>query len=71
MFRKITMVHIYERLQETVSWLQMHNHQLLIAELESIRVVKAGRKVRPLLYDMYDIPREWEQSDNCPVCDMV
>jgi hypothetical protein len=65
------MLHIYERLQETVSWFQIQNRQKLIAELDSIRVVKAGSKVMPLLYDIYDIPREWSQSDNYPVCDMV
>jgi len=65
------MLHIYERLQETACCLQIQNRQKLIAELDSIRVVKAGRKVMPLLYDKYDIPREWSQSDNYPVCDMV
>jgi hypothetical protein len=73
MFRKNTMVlmNIYEQLIYTVSWLQIQSRQRLITELESIRVVKSGSKVMPLLYDKYDIPREWSQSDNYPICDMV
>ena len=73
MFRKNTtiMFQIYELLQ--VSWFQIQSRQRLIAELESIRVVKSGSKVMPLLYDKYDIPREWDRSvsDHYPICDMV
>jgi hypothetical protein len=71
MFRNITMLHIYEQLRYTVSWLQIQNRQKLIAELESICVVKSGSKVMPLLYDKYDIPREWDRSVHYPICDMV
>jgi hypothetical protein len=65
------MLHIYEQLRYTVSWLQIQNRQKLIAELESICVVKSGSKVMPLLYDKYDIPREWDRSVHYPICDMV
>jgi hypothetical protein len=34
-------------------------------------VIKVGSKVTPILYDKYDIPREWERNDNYPICDMV
>ena len=73
MFRKNTIVlmNIYEQLRYTVSWFQIQSRQRLIAELESIRVVKSGSKVMPLLYDKYDIPREWDRSVHYPICDMV
>jgi hypothetical protein len=71
MFRKntITLIHIYEHLRQTVSWFNVQNRQRLIAELESIRVVKSGSKVNPILYDTYDC--KWNQNENLPICDIV
>ena len=71
MFRKntITLIHIYENLRQTVSWFQVQNRQRLIAELESIRVVKTGSKISPILYDTYDC--NWNQNENIPICDIV
>ncbi len=69
MFHKGIIFQIYDRLQ--ISWLQIQNHKRLIAELNSIRVVRTGNKVMPLLYDIYDIPLEWERSIQYPICDMV
>ena len=65
------MFKIYEQLRQTVSWVHIQNRMRMIVELESIRVIKVGSKVRPLLYDMCVIPREWERNDNYPICDMV
>jgi len=65
------MFKIYEQLRETVSWFQIKRKQKLVAELKSIRIVKAGSKVQPILYDMYEIPREWDPNKNYPICDMV
>ena len=71
MFRKntIVMTHIYEHLRQSVSWFHIQSRQRLIAELESIRVVKSGSKVSPILYDTYDC--KWDWNDNAPICDMV
>ena len=64
------MTHIYEHLrQTTVSWFQILNRQRLIAELESISVVRLGSKVRPILDDIYDC--NWDRNENIPICDMV
>ncbi len=71
MFHKGIIFQIYDRLQVTVSWFQIKNHKRLIEELNSIRVVRSGSKVMPLLYDIYDIPREWDKSIQYPICDMV
>jgi hypothetical protein len=71
MFKKNTSVmsNIYDRLRYTVSWLQIQNRIRLIAELDSIHVVKTGSKVHPILYDTYDC--KWDRNDNVPICDMV
>ena len=71
MFRKntITLIHIYEHLRQTVSRFQIQSRQRLIAELESIRVVKSGSKVSPILYDTYDC--NWNRNENLPICDIV
>ena len=69
MFHKGIIFQIYDRLQGTVSWFQIQNHKRLISN--SNRVVRSGNKVMPLLYDMYDIPREWDRSIQYPICDMV
>ena len=63
------MTHIYEHLRQTVSWFQIQSRQRLIAELESIRVVKVGSKVHPILYDTYDC--NWNQNENIQICDIV
>ena len=71
MIRKntITLIHIYEHLRQTVSWFQVQNRIRLIAELDSIHVVKTGSKVHPILYDAYDC--KWNLNDNAPICDIV
>jgi hypothetical protein len=68
---KSLMFQIYYQLRHTVSWLHIQNRMRMIVELKSIRVIKVGSKVTPILYDKYDIPREWERNDNYPICDMV
>ena len=67
----IDLMRIYEQLKHTVSWFQIQNRMRLIAELESIRVIKpaAGSKVHPILYDIYEC--EWDRNNTVPVCDMV
>jgi hypothetical protein len=65
------MYQIYQQLSHTVSWFQIKKRMQVIAELESIRVIKAGEKVHPILYDIYDVPRYWGQYESYPFCDMV